>query len=475
MRIILKIEGGFLIYCLFSFTIGNAQDILWIRTYDCEGLMDMAYGVATDRDGNVIVTGYSEVGKGNYNYHTIKYNADGDILWSRTYDGGGIDRAYGVATDRDGNIIVTGDSDSCGGGPPYCYGYYTIKYSPNGDILWTRYANPGPAYGVATDKDDNIIVTGISGDSVTHTSGYCTIKYSPDGDILWRRTHYGASGEARSVATDAEGNIIVTGASFLTIKYTPDGDTIWTRVYDSGDDDHAYGVATDKEGNIIVVGDSYRYDYYTIKYNPDGNVLWTRRYDGGGKDFAYGVTTDTAGNVIVTGMSWLGTSYDYYTIKYSPDGELLWVGFYDKGADAAKGVATDLEGNIIVTGNSWKSPRDSYYCTIKYSGSSGIEEWDSGEAISKYLMVYQNPFIKSTIISYSLPTSSWVTLRVYDSSGKKIVTLVNKRKEKGDYVMMWDGKDRYGKSVSSGVYFFELATDSGFKIIRKAVLLKERR
>lgn len=463
----MKYLKGLLIYYLFFITVsmGNAQDTLWTRTYDCSGLMDVAYGVATDREGNVIVTGYSEVGHGNYNYHTIKYSADGDTLWSRTYDGGGIDWAYGVATDGDNNIIVTGCSDSSG---EYDYCYYTIKYAPNGDTLWSRYGSVGWAHAVATDRDGNIIVTGHSGSPGSKISGYCTIKYTSDGDTLWTRTYYGASGGARGVATDVDSNIIVTGSSFLTIKYDPNGDTLWTRAHDSGGDDHAYGVATDNKGNVIVTGDSYYCDYYTIKYDPNGNILWTRRHDGGDKDFAYGVATDTACNIIVTGYS-MGVGY--YTIKYSPDGDLLWGIRYGSTGYVARGVATDLNSNVIVTGYSWKGPGDTYYLTIKYLWESGVEEQHHTEVISKQLEAYPNPFSKFTTISYSVPVLSWVTLKIYDLSGREVITLVNEKKKEGDYDVIWDRKDRCGDSVVSGVYFYRLV-GKDFRITRKMVVLE---
>lgn len=464
-----------LIYCLFFLYIsmGNAQDTLWTRTYDCNGLMDIAYGIATDREGNVIVTGYSEVGQGNYNYHTIKYTPDGDTLWSRTYDGGGRDRAYGIATDGEGNIIVTGCSDSSG---EYDYYYYTIKYAPNGDTLWSRYGSVGWAYAVATDRDGNIIVTGVSGSPGSKISGYCTIKYNPEGDTMWTRTCYGISGgEARGIATDTIGNIIVTGYFWLsgydpdyyTIKYDPNGDTLWTRVHESGGNDPAYGVTTDYEGNIIVTGDSYHCDYYTIKYDYNGNILWTRRYDGGDNDFAYGVATDTPGNIIVTGYS---MGIGYYTIKYSPGGYFLWGTRYGSTGYVARGVATDLESNIIVTGYSWKGPGDTYYLTIKYIGESGVEEQNHTEVISKQLEAYPNPFNKFTTISYSMPALSWVTIKIYDLSGREVITLVNEKKKEGNYDVIWDRKDRCGDSVLSGIYFYRLV-GRDFRITRKFIIL----
>ena len=136
---------------------------LWNRTYDSGS--DWAQGVATDASGNVIVTGHKKSPKGlNENYYTIKYDPDGTELWSRTYDSGNYEWAHGVATDASGNVIVTGSSQDTLT-HSYTRNYYTIKYNPDGYELWSRTYDGGytnTAYEVATDASGNVIVTGTS-------------------------------------------------------------------------------------------------------------------------------------------------------------------------------------------------------------------------------------------------------------------------------------------------------------------------
>jgi uncharacterized repeat protein (TIGR01451 family) len=155
---------------------------LWNVTYD-GGSYDCAYGVAADADCNVIVTGRSYDGS-SYNYHTIKYDSDGNELWNVTYDGGPYDYAYGVAADADCNVIVTGYSDdgsSCN--------YHTIKYDRDGNELWNVTYDGGLhdcAYGVAADADCNVIVTGYSHDGSSHN--YHTIKYGEPAPLNLTKT-----------------------------------------------------------------------------------------------------------------------------------------------------------------------------------------------------------------------------------------------------------------------------------------------
>ena len=95
---------------------------LWHKAYD-SGYGDCAHDVAVDSEDNVIVTGYTTNETGNTNYYTIKYDKDGNEIWSKSYDGGNNDEAYSVAVDSEDNIIVTGYSSDGS-----TYNYYTIKY-----------------------------------------------------------------------------------------------------------------------------------------------------------------------------------------------------------------------------------------------------------------------------------------------------------------------------------------------------------
>jgi hypothetical protein len=82
-----------------------------------------------------------------------------------------------------------------------------------------------------------------------------------------------------------------------------------------------------------------------------------------------------------------------------------------------------------------------------------------------------NPFNPNTEIGFSLNRGDRVSLRVYDSSGKHVRTLVDSRMATGRYSESWDGRDTGGRKVASGVYYFRL-TAGKRTITRKAVLLK---
>jgi len=79
---------------------------------------------------------------------------------------------------------------------------------------------------------------------------------------------------------------------------------------------------------------------------------------------------------------------------------------------------------------------------------------------------YPNPFNPSTIISYSLPASSDVTLKVYDELGKEVMTLVDAKQNAGKYEVRFDGS-----GLSSGMYFYTLNAGS-FSQTKKLMLVK---
>lgn len=89
---------------------------------------------------------------------------------------------------------------------------------------------------------------------------------------------------------------------------------------------------------------------------------------------------------------------------------------------------------------------------------------------------YPNPFNPETNIRFQLSAAAKVSLKIFDLHGQNIVTLSNGFRQAGSYNVMWDGKNAYGKSVASGVYFYRLSYfgESGEQSLfaRKMLLLR---
>jgi subtilisin family serine protease len=121
------------------------------------------------------------------------------------------------------------------------------------------------------------------------------------------------------------------------------------------------------------------------------------------------------------------------------------------GTNQADGIcADDIE---IVTGSIVTSVKDQEYThTIP----------------SAYLLEqnYPNPFNPATTITYQLPKSGSVTLKIYDMLGKEVMTLVNEQKELGRYTVQFDAS-----SLASGMYIYQLRAND-YTSTKKMLLLK---
>ncbi len=84
---------------------------------------------------------------------------------------------------------------------------------------------------------------------------------------------------------------------------------------------------------------------------------------------------------------------------------------------------------------------------------------------------YPNPFNPSTNIRYSLPKAGNVQLEIFDSSGRKVRSLINDFQSPGDYTFLWNGKSDSGESCAAGIYFYTLKSAKEV-LTQKLVLLK---
>ena len=400
---------------LISLVLSNSLlaqgSLMWSSGYAGSGDNSDRFNkiISDDNSGSLIAVGY-EMREGNYrDFLTVKFNASGDTLWKRTYDGfaKGDDEATTVAVDVLGNIFVTGYADW----DTQQDNILLLKYDVSGNLVWATNWNGSSYYDdmptvIAIDPSGDVVVTGYTEpDTVTGSQDYITLKFaSTNGSLAWQ-AQYNRPGvtsgkdEAYGLAVDGLGDVYVTGRSsngtdddIVTIKYAGStGIPAWTVIYNSGNgDDRGLGLVLDNAGNVLVTGrndNGNNDDIRTIKYNSNGVLQWSKFYNGPANqnDRGLAIAVDGSNNVYVTGQSDVDnsavTDYDIVTVKYNASGVAQWARVEAGNAlqdDIPSAIAVDGAGNAIVTGKSDQDPNalvtDNSYITILYN-TAGVKQW----------------------------------------------------------------------------------------------------
>jgi hypothetical protein len=367
-----------LIVFLFQISFGQVPAWNWARSGTGNGSVEGST-VTTDSFGNIYVSGYyssdnmtigtvvlQNLGLSFNDGFLAKYDPSGNLIWAKRFGGTSNDRGTSVATDKTGNVFLTGYFYS----PTIIFGTDTLKNAGNvgdifivkfdglGNILWAkREGGVGLEipHSIHIDGTNNIVVAGrFSSNSITFgtttllqagSMDVFIVKYNPAGDILWAKGAGGGSNdEGYSLSSDPSGNIYLAGyftqpANFGTIKLTSAGQA----------------------------------DMFLAKYDPSGNVLWAKGAGGKGDDRSTGLQTDASGNSYITGF-YTGDSISFgqilipndsvdnsFIAKYDTDGKVIW----------AKGIGGDCEATDLVLINN-----NVYVCgsfnasTLKYGSST---------------------------------------------------------------------------------------------------------
>ncbi|RYZ50025.1 MAG: T9SS type A sorting domain-containing protein [Sphingobacteriales bacterium] len=200
---------------------------LWVRRYDGpspNNNYDEALAMAVDYSSNIYVTGRSSGSdsKKSDDYATIKYDAKGNEKWIARYNGPGnsVDVAVAIAVDSRTEIIVSGRSSAEPNEKNYDFA--TIKYNANGQQLWAKRYN-GVSNGIdaaktlVIDKKDNAYIAGLSD---WYGTGLVIVKYNRAGLRVWSaKLNEGVT----TILVDDQNKMYTTGAisgDYATVKYS---------------------------------------------------------------------------------------------------------------------------------------------------------------------------------------------------------------------------------------------------------------
>ena len=416
---------------------------------------------------------------GVHDYLLYKCDTSGNMIWSRTLGIGAYEEPHCLTLDESGNIYVTGYCNYIAGGT------LTVKYTPQGDTLWTRldYYNvnyPYSVYNMSVDKNKNVYLNGSS-ETPNYTGVMQTIKYDSIGNRKWISQYTcpysGYSAAGGDVKPDKDGNCYVVGTvgyaqqkkTSVLIKYNEFGDTIWSRLYMTTDSVN-YGFSAyinfDDYGNAIISGQNIK------KYDKNGNLLLSidnsalRRYGlnemGGGQAINFNNQIYFSDAFPFDGLLTLG---------FNNSGSLIFKQQYPEQFYTSIGLVmiSSYKNSLYLCGG---SPHDSLVL-IKYSYTTNINNISLTTDTYKLHQNFPNPFNPSSVIRFQLPVVSNVVLKVYDAMGREIQTLVNENLNAGTYSVEFNGE-----GLSSGIYFYKIEVRSSnsstgkFTDVKRMVLLK---
>src|SRR5438552_9741148 len=263
----------------------------WVRRYNSPyNMQDAPQKMVLDKFGNICVTGNIVTTNNGSDIVTVKYNPQGVQLWTAEYNqmSNTNETASSIAADSLGNIYVTGVT-GFNLGP---FKIVTIKYDSTGIQQWARiyYAPGNPdefGGGICVDRSGNILIGSGYGPSYG-TGAALLLKYSPNGDLIWSQ-NYTPTGKTASlgIVVDSVNNLYCFGSYYtstrihcLTAKFDSSGVFKWSNVYTNDTGGALSGIALSNDGNIYVTGVStfsnVSHNFLTIKYTSEGILQWVR-------------------------------------------------------------------------------------------------------------------------------------------------------------------------------------------------------
>lgn len=244
----------------------------------------------------------------------------------------------------------------------------------------------------------------------------------------------------------------------------------------SGLDTYTY----DANGNMLSYLSQYSANgqwtnslLHTYTYDANGKMLtdWLKAWTNG--QWMNGVlntyTIDPNGNMvnelIQEWLNGLWTNYQQSTFTYDALGNertgnnTMWSG--------SSWVPTDYNFSLAVNGSTYDFT--GYRIIVSWILANATDVPTDGSTIVKGYSLsqnYPNPFNPSTNISFSVPSKSYVSLKVFDVMGREVATIASEELSAGTYTRLWNASH-----MSSGIYFYRLQVGNYLES-KKLILLK---
>ncbi|QHT70250.1 T9SS type A sorting domain-containing protein [Rhodocytophaga rosea] len=372
--------------------------------------------------------------------------------------------------------------------------------------------------------------SGISGDKSQASQGatdYWVIKISSTGGKIWDK-RFGGSGDdwVEASVVNSDGSIVLAGRSasgvsgdksqasqggrdFWVIKINSTGSKVWDKRFGGTGNEDANAMVATSDGYLIgglstsgISGDKSQSsqggsDFWIIKINLSGTKLWDKRFGGTLTEDLRSIIKTTDGGFLLGGKSDSGVSgdksqgsqggTDYWSVKINSSGTRQWdKRFGGSVAEELRTVIQTSDGGYLLAGRSdsgisgdrtQASQGGTDYWMVKVSSSGGAgliasarteaEQASEEMEISMGLKADPNPFTEKITISFTLPQTEQVRLKVYNSQGLEVSTLFEGEAEKDKaYEFEWNANDQ-----NPGMYIIRLGSESKMES-RKVILVR---
>lgn len=212
----------------------------------------------------------------------VSVREHGNMVWAKAIGGVSEDKAATVRQTSDGGFIVAGYTTSFGSVGPDAF---VTKTDANGNISWSKtYNGPGGEFitSIRQVADGGYIFTGHAVNFSTTMQDLFLAKTDDEGTVLWSRFFTNGYNFGNSVEQTTDGGYIITGTASQSsvngndvclIKTNSNGDTLWTAKFGSTGNDEGMSVSQTSDGGYIVAGKttSFGTGFYLIKTDAMGN------------------------------------------------------------------------------------------------------------------------------------------------------------------------------------------------------------
>lgn len=198
------------------------------------------------------------------------------------------------------------------------------------------------------------------------------------------------------------------------------------------------------------------------------NYLQATDFDGDGKE----ELIISIANVIIILKSTGSPNNHHYEIYYVKIGEAT-----EPTSEFLPLTTADLNGDgkvdiLLPFQKSENGQAVNFSYILKQNGTVGVEPLNNQPtSFDVYVKSYPVPFNLTSSIRFSIAKEGVTKIKVYNSLGKEIKTLLEEQLSPGEYNIAWEAQDKYGNPLPSGIYFISLQTDAVFKTT-KTILLK---